>query len=230
MEPEASVCTRVFQLVIWFNCNFQSPLSSASGCIERCERTAQRVETSAMCADKNYGGAFLSPKLFRSRLSNEPWLLPDYIQFKYISLIMFLGKRNLTTLEREISLYWFFTIADTLSTSIFIFVPRLHDPKMPNIKSVVEDGDAFWQDSHRKVLNELGFGFHICAYLYAIPQCSWPEQRIFPDRARLEWERFPFAALEIVGANRFHRRPHGRWDNGRCMELNFMTCSVQSSF
>ena len=144
---------------------------------------------------------------------------------------MFLGKRkNLTTLEREISLYWFFTIADTLSTSIFIFVPRLHDPKMPNIKSVVEDGDAFWQDSHRKVLNELGFGFHICAYLYAIPQCSWPEQRIFPDRARLEWERFPFAALEIVGANRFHRRPHGRWDNGRCMELNFMTCSVQSSF
>ena len=40
---------------------------------------------------------------------------------------------------------------------------------------------------------------------------------------------FPFAALEIVGANRFHRRPHGRWDNGRCMELNFMTCSVKSS-
>lgn len=141
---------------------------------------------------RTIGGTFLSPKLVHSRLSNRTWL-PDYIQCKYIFTHHVFGKRNLTTLEREISLYWFSTVADTLSTSIFIFVPRLHDPKMPIIKSVVEDGDSFWQDSHRKMLNEvlLGFWFHMCAYLYAIPQCSWPEQRIFPDRARLEWERVP---------------------------------------
>ena len=113
---------------------------------------------------------------------------------------MFFGKRHLTTLEREISLDWFSTVADTLSTSIFIFVPSLHDPKCQPSNQVVEDGDAFWQDSRIATekcwmrycyVLKLGFWFHMCAYLYAIPQYSWPEQRIFPDRARLEWERVP---------------------------------------